>query len=739
MYLAWMLTCRSLRQSKSRLALVSAAVGFCVCLILVFAAFWGAFGSTTATRWQGAIDNADKSQATNEAKAGATDAVLISLVDNPFFVVDGKQIHAAYVDTSATQHAPDLFGVKWPQPGEYLMSLGVQSLVDTHPEATITTRFGHVNKGLLPYQLTSGPDDLLVFIGKNLAGDKTAVHVADFDTPQPPTGNSAVNQAVLSIGLVVLLFPVLLLIAISAALGSVQREQRYAALRLVGATRHQILQILVTEALLGAVLGFLLGLGVFSAIRPWLGAVSLAGRRLWLSDLTVAPWQCALVFVATIIITVLATSQGMRGVVATPLGVVRHQRVTRKIVTRKTGVVRILVMAVAIGLAIYLVVSVKPNRGTRLDAYWLLADVVLMMIALILVSPLVIQLLAWVVAKHCRRAPELISTRYVAAHSRQISRSVSGVILALFAGTFFLTATSQTGKVLDAIAHEHTPLKQGAVAISEIPDQSAAVHLAAQLQAQSYVAQAQAVPFVGGTWSLVPCTTASAYVATPCKSGLLGVNLWARAGEASRLIPAKNRADFDTLVKRYYVPETRHDAYTVLVSLRDSRALERLRTLLATTDFMPEFSMPLMNVATEVNVTTDVGLISLMTTLVWIGMGLTLLIAVISMLVSTYAGLLERHRSLLTLRLCGMKVSQLARMMLVEAIAPLGAIALLSASLGFGLGWVMMHIFSVRLEASFTPAIFLALLVALILAGLAMLLLVPALRRSSEPVNNRSE
>lgn len=233
--------------------------------------------------------------------------------------------------------------------------------------------------------------------------------------------------------------------------------------------------------------------------------------------------------------------------------------------------------------------------------------------------------------------------------------------------------------------------------------------------------------------------TANVYAATSYKSGLLDINLWVYVGETSRLIPAKNHMDFDALMKRYYVLETRHDAYIVPVSLRDSHALERLHILLAIMDFMPESSMSPMDVVTEVNATTDMGLISPITILAWISMGLTLLIAAIPMLVSAYAGLLERRRSLLTLQLRGMKVSRLARTMLVEAIAPLEVIALSSASLGSDLGWVIMYIFLVRLEVSFTPVTFLALSVALVLTGSAMLLLVPALRRSSKPVNNRSE
>lgn len=738
MSLAWMLTFRSLRQSKSRLALITGAVAFGVCMILVFAAFFNAFGSTTSTRWlraiDDAIDSAPQLHHVQSDKADAANSVLVKRVDNPFLIVDGKQIHGLYVDISATEHAPDLFGITWPNHGEFLMSQGVQDLIDSHPEVAIAPRFGSASKGLLPYQLTTGPDDLLVFIGTSLSDNDMAVSVADFNASMPLMRNGAVNQAILLIGLVVLLFPVLLLVAISAALGSVQREQRYAALRLVGATRRQIVQILIVESMLGALLGFMLGLVVFTAIHPLLGSISLAGRRLWLADLTVASWQYAATLVATVVMTGLATSQGMRAVTTTPLGVVRRHRVMRQ-----PSAVRIVVIAVAIGLAIYLSVGVKPNQGTSKDAYLLLTDVVLMMVGLIVVSPWVIRLFAQGIAKHSARAPELIGTRYVAAHSRQISRSVSGVILALFAGTFFLTAISQTGDAINAVTRGHTPLQRSAVVLSDIPERSAAIQLAAQLQTKPYVAQAEAVPFVAGAWNLVPCVNAANYVTTSCNSGVLGVNVWAPTGEADQLIQAKNREDFSEIVGRDYAADTTHETYSVLVSLKDTHAIEHLRTFLATADFMPAFAVPLVSVGSEADAPTDTGFISFMTALVWAGMGLTLLIAVISMLVSTYANLLERRRSLLTLRLSGMKVSELVRMMLMESIAPLALIALVSTGFGFSVGWVMMHMFSVTLDASFTPAIVGALAAALALAGLAMLLLAPAVRKVSEPASNRSE
>ncbi|QIU86704.1 FtsX-like permease family protein [Trueperella pyogenes] len=56
-----------------------------------------------------------------------------------------------------------------------------------------------------------------------------------------------------------MLFPVVILISIAAKLGSVQREQRYAALRLVGATNKQILSIVTFESLVAAVVGYALG------------------------------------------------------------------------------------------------------------------------------------------------------------------------------------------------------------------------------------------------------------------------------------------------------------------------------------------------------------------------------------------------------------------------------------------------------------------------------------------------
>ena len=74
-----------------------------------------------------------------------------------------------------------------------------------------------------------------------------------------------------------------------------------------------------------------------------------------------------------------------------------------------------------------------------------------------------------------------------------------------------------------------------------------------------------------------------------------------------------------------------------------------------------------------------------------VGIAATVVVAVVSLAISTAGGLLERRRSLTTLRLSGMTVGGLRRIILIETLVPLLGVASLSAGLGVGVGYVLMQ------------------------------------------------
>lgn len=181
--------------------------------------------------------------------------------------------------------------------------------MNEHPEYRLEDRFGTKDRGDLPPQLTAGPDDLLVFRGRALPDSGT--RISDFTQGEPES--LRVSQIIMYLGLIVVIFPVLMLIAISATLGSVQREQRYAALRLVGATSRQIANIMVVEALVGAVLGYLVGVFGWLAIRPIYPMIPIDGERLWADSFGVSPLQAGVIALVAAGLVVAAHAWGMRG------------------------------------------------------------------------------------------------------------------------------------------------------------------------------------------------------------------------------------------------------------------------------------------------------------------------------------------------------------------------------------------------------------------------------------------
>src|SRR5262249_11435916 len=83
---------------------------------------------------------------------------------------------------------------------------------------------------------------------------------------------------VLSVVTVALLFPVLIFIATATRLSAARREQRFAAMRLVGATPRQVAVISTVESSLAAAVGTALGFGVFFVLRPALAPIPFTGE-----------------------------------------------------------------------------------------------------------------------------------------------------------------------------------------------------------------------------------------------------------------------------------------------------------------------------------------------------------------------------------------------------------------------------------------------------------------------------
>ena len=97
--------------------------------------------------------------------------------------------------------------------------------------------------------------------------------------------------AVVALGM---LFPVVIFIGSATRLAAARREQRFAAMRLVGATPRQISVLSAMESSIAVVVGTLVGFGLYFALRPLVARIPFTGDRFFTSDLRLS-WLDAVV------------------------------------------------------------------------------------------------------------------------------------------------------------------------------------------------------------------------------------------------------------------------------------------------------------------------------------------------------------------------------------------------------------------------------------------------------------
>lgn len=723
MKLAAQLFKASAARSRGRLALLTGAVAFGLLVLFLFSAYHHALFDNSYTAWVQGHDRARQASWSGETlPAGDSDPLWMQLSLASAYALGDHATAVMYVATDGGQPELPADLPRWPEPGEFWVSPAVEEFMESTPY-DVGARFGSTKLGVLPESMVAGPDQRVVIMGMRKADIPDPVPVYSFNDPAVDISTQVVG-AVIYLGVTIVLFPVLILISIAAKLGSVQREQRYAALRLVGATNRQILTIVTFESLVAAVGGFAIGTAAYFAARPALFELSFGGGRQWPSRITVTPLQWVVVALATIALIFLSNAWGMRGLRLSPLGVARRQKPERR-----PSVARLVPLLAGIGVFIYVYLSVDENRGDGSTVYQILAAVLATMIGLVLAGPWFTYALGGLIRRLTQSADLFIGSSYVRAHAAAVSRSVVGVVLALFAGSFFLTAVSDVPA--DFFDQRSDSFAPGTVRVEGADQEEIA-----QIKGAPWASDVRTYPQLAGVYMVIPCTDASRYLDNvSCEGGVVAVNPYApvRQGDYYGADVAEIAQELSENQGAYiqYDEDGQPIADTVaLVQLREQGDVEALRNIVA-----PRADSVTIG---EGGATTDTT-IRMLTLLTYVGIAVTLVVSVISLVVSTYAGLLERRRSLLSLRLSGMTLRQLGVMVLVESFVPLVVMATLATAAGIGAGFVLMHAVSYTLSARFTGMYVAVLIGALIAAGFAIGAILPSIGKMTRLSVNRTE
>ncbi|MFD0508527.1 FtsX-like permease family protein [Streptomyces chiangmaiensis] len=318
------------REAAARLAVIAAAVALGVGLLLsILAAINATATQNSRNAWLNT--GSGKSASSQSAATADTDPLWWLLRADHF---DGEII--GRVDVAATgPNSPVPPGLSHlPGPGEFYVSPALGKLLHSTPAAELADRYpghevGTVGKAALP-----GPDSLVIVIGHSpdqLAKQHDATQVTSITTITPSACNGTNCEVragidnrgiklILSVAGTALIFPVLILIGTATRLAAARREQRFAAMRLVGATPRQVSMLSAVESTIAAVIGTAVGFGLFYLFRTQLAAINLTRTPYFASDLTLRTSNILLVAIAVPVGAAIAARIALRRVQISPSG-----------------------------------------------------------------------------------------------------------------------------------------------------------------------------------------------------------------------------------------------------------------------------------------------------------------------------------------------------------------------------------------------------------------------------------
>ncbi len=647
-----------------------------------------------------------------------------------------------------------------PKAGEYYASPALAKLLSSVPQDELGNRFPGRQIGTIGSEALSGPDALVIIIGRtttDLSPLSSVTHVQSVGTAQAiPTStglSAAFLQFVLGISAVGLLFPMLVLVGSATRLSAARREERYAAFRLVGATPRQINTIASMDATLGAVIGVIIGTGILLALRPTLGNLAYTGHRFFAADVTPTMFGYIGVLLGVPIAAIVASLLSLRRVRISPLGV------SRKATGNAPRTWEVLPLLAGAGLFIGAALLISRDEPNTLVV---IPGLVLIMVGIIIGGPWLTLRVTRLVAKAANGPSILLATRRLADNPKAAFRSVSGLVLAIFVGSViagivpivikadYSTTSNELTNVLPVglFGPQNPGLasREGQQLIHQLQSYSGVKVFPIYLQPVALPSappegpEGPPVPPPAGLKPpiVMSCATLKELrVLGECASGVQTVKLT----DPDKLITNHTTSLIATTASQSVSGDiTGWQLRSMLVKVTDPDSLEKVRTLLAQRVVLSQSYNDVLLTYGEFQENARSANKNLQA-LVSAGIVLTLIIAGCSLAVAVGGSLVERKRPFMLLRLSGAPLTSLYKVVIWESIIPLVSVVAVAAASGFGIS--ALAIARLAPKGTNIPLPGLAysttLAAGLVICMLVVLVTLPLLGRLTKPDNARFE
>jgi hypothetical protein len=656
---------------------------------------------------------------------------------------------------------PMLPGIsKLPAPGQYYASPALAALLRTVPADQLGDRFPGRMIGTIGQAGLTGPGQLAIYLGYtptavNAIGG--TVWVTSIATAPAPEVFTPFFRYAFGIGVLAVLFPMLVLISTATRLAASRREERFAALRLVGGTPADIRMIAAVEAAVSAFFGAVLGTVIWLLVEPLVADGALIGTQYFSSTVTPAAWEYAAIIVGVPAIAMAAALISLRRVQISPLGV------SRRATPKQPTFWRLIVLALGVGLYFY-GLSVTSHKSIGAATY---PGLLLTMVGLVIAGPWFTWATARLFGSVAAGAAPLLASRRLADNPKAAFRSVTGLVLAVFLGTMVGTLVP----AVNATEASPTNTSLSNVLLDQVGMSGPAS--AKLLAGLSAIGGTAVYPFYldgsngktgsggsgggpvgpvsvqggpgGGPTTVVSCAVMrDLAVLGQCAPGVAAV----RTDDGSMFgdNPLYNTQSFVSASDAaYHGPLAGLPLQAVLVRVDGPATLEQVRTYLAvnatpqvtqgpgSSPTPPRTFGETLQIRTQRADTAE--------NLVYAAVALTLIVAGCSLAVAVGGGLVERRRPFTLLRVGGTGVGVLSGVVLIEAAVPLVAATLLAAGIAYGTSVLAF----VRLAPAGTAipqlghTYFDLMSGGLVLAFAVIAVTLPLLRRMTTPGNVRFE
>ena len=764
------LSLRSGPEALVRLILTSVAVAVGVAIMLAVLADFHAFQVTNSRpSWE-----STQGAPVSRQLGSASHAELWNYSND---IYQGQTIERLDV-AGLGSHAPVPPGIsRLPGNGQYYASPALAALIRSVPRDELGDRFPGSQVGTIGQKALTGPDELVIFVGSSsakLAALPGTVQVNKIASAAGKQIWSSYFRDAFAVGAIAFLFPILILIGTATRLAAARREERYAALRLVGATSRQISVISSVDATVSALLGTLLGIGIFTLLQPALASTAITSARYFANEVTPTFWGYVAVLVAVPAASAIVSFLSLRRVRISPLGVSRR-------VTPPAPTAWRLIPLLA-GIVLFVVglqrTTAKSIGGPAFPG------LIIILIGLVVGGPWITAQAARLLAIVTKSGSSLLASRRLADNPKAAFRSVTGLVLAVFLGTIVAgllpavnatTATPSASALSNVLLDGFTaapvcgnnvnctggggpgvlsgpggpssnPTSAQRIELEGLPPLAGA-RLVSQLRAYH---GAMVIPLYSMPQDGNPATLGANNAIVSC-GGLRQLAVLGQCASGDKAVEANTYSLFSDnptfstqpIAGRFSPAAAGNFSglylQAVLVKVNSPAALERVRTFLVTHPTQSASGTAPRTFGEAVQARVNVG--ATVQRLVYMAVALTLLVAGCSLAVAVGGSLVERKRPFTLLRVSGTATSTLYKVVFLEAVFPLIAATLVAAATAYGIAVLTVS----KMAPAGTPVPVLGHVYYLTMgAGLAISLLVilvtlPLLGRITGPGSVRFE